>query len=394
MFEIKIVFISLKLLEFLAFCISGFLLSRTKRKVSYWKIACIPIIAFTVVEGLRFGRFIDWNLYYFRYIEMGTNPSKADYEPFFVFINYIIYKVGLPYWSFISIQCFLLIFSILKLCENFKPYLKYILPMTLVTVYSNEMFIRWYMGFSFILLSLCAILNKKILQSYIYACLACLCHVGFVIYIPIIVLYKYINVHSLNSKISTILFLVVTFAMGLSDLQFIVSITDMFLSFGLGSLGGGKVGNYLNDTEALVSGDWGTAGVMGRDLSTNIKMAIAYVPAILYGSRVLEQYKYGKLLYNLFVIGAIIGPLFLQIEIFNRIADSFIFFSSIICGVTYYYFLNSKVKNKLLRYLLITLCLACFIYPYLYDIFNRANDNYMLFIWDANGRTYLPYLME
>ena len=49
-----------------------------KKQLQYWKIASIPIIFFSLEEGLRWGRFIDWCAYYDTYYN-GLETSKFEF---------------------------------------------------------------------------------------------------------------------------------------------------------------------------------------------------------------------------------------------------------------------------------------------------------------------------
>lgn len=65
---------------------------------------------FSVFYGLRFGRLIDYNhYYYFRYIEIEETPSYYDYEYLFTKFVYLLNYVGCPYWIFIYICSFLFV---------------------------------------------------------------------------------------------------------------------------------------------------------------------------------------------------------------------------------------------------------------------------------------------
>ena len=86
MSEINLIYTSLKLLEFAIFLLFGYIISKSPKH--YWKYAIFPIAVFAIVEGLRFGREIDYNEYYFRYINIGQNFNSEDYEFIFKLICY------------------------------------------------------------------------------------------------------------------------------------------------------------------------------------------------------------------------------------------------------------------------------------------------------------------
>lgn len=99
MSEINLIYTSLKLLEFAIFLLFGYIISKSPKH--YWKYAIFPIAVFAIVEGLRFGREIDYNEYYFRYINIGQNFNSEDYEFIFKLICYTCYNIGIPYYLFI-----------------------------------------------------------------------------------------------------------------------------------------------------------------------------------------------------------------------------------------------------------------------------------------------------
>lgn len=98
----------------------GHMLSKSFSSRVFWHKALVPILIYGVVIGLRFGRMVDWNLYYFRFLEIGKNFDNSDYEILFKIFNYIFYSIGLPYWSFIFCESLLLMFALLFLFKNFK----------------------------------------------------------------------------------------------------------------------------------------------------------------------------------------------------------------------------------------------------------------------------------
>lgn len=87
-------------------------------KYMYWKYASVPIFVFTIEEGLRWGREIDWCVYYFVYDNFKNNIFEG-HEPLFTSIWWSFAHLGFDYYIIISFCSFLLIFSIFYL---FKPY--------------------------------------------------------------------------------------------------------------------------------------------------------------------------------------------------------------------------------------------------------------------------------
>ena len=295
MSDIKLTFVVLKLLQLIIFIVYGRILSRTKSDRDFWLKAIIPVLTYSVITGLRFGRFIDYNVYYFRYVNLGESLNSEDYEPVFSYICHFLYNAGVPYYLFVFLQCAFLITTIFILIKNYRKPLLYILPLILFELVGNEMFIRWYLGFSFFLLALNSYINvKRIWYTFIWLLLAISTHVGFVVFAPVFLFGRILNEKTIPPKIATVIFLISTFMMSLSNLAFFTTISTALVNLGIGSIDM-RVGNYLNATEALINGEFGNTGVMERTLSNNIRLAIAYAPTIWFAKEYVKKYKYGIL---------------------------------------------------------------------------------------------------
>lgn len=387
MSDIKIIFVFLKVIELIVFIVSGYILWKLKSNKKYWKIAIYPIVTYAIVEGLRFGRLIDWNQYYLRYNEIGNNINSLDYEPLFKGILYISYNLGIPYYIFICLQTTFLIICIFILIKKYKNAIIFIVPLILFETSSNEQLIRWYLGFSFILLSINELTNKNKIKTYFFLYCATLIHIGFWIFFPFIFFSKVFNKRTIPPFISISLFFATSFLLNLSDMLFISTITESIVSANLGL--NEKVTSYLHASERLMSGEWGYVGIMDINLSGKIRYFLAYAPTILFAKRYCSNYSYGIFFYNLFVIGAILSPLFLLVEIFDRIIKVFLFFSIIANGLFFYNTL--KYRKTISKYLLIIISVSylCNIYPNISNALRRTQDITMLYIWNANGREYI-----
>lgn len=375
----------LKITELIIFILYGRKISKASSKPEYWKLSTIPILTFAVVEGLRFGRMVDWNLYYFRYQQLGVNMSYLDYEPLFEFICNFLYQMGVPYYGFIFLQCLFLAASTFVLLENFKSSCVWCVPLILVCTTPNEMFIRWYLAFGFILLSIHTFLNKKYVYTFIWLACSSLCHSGIVVIALMVLILGCLKKYSLPPWISVVLLFLTTFILSLSDVMFIANITSYLSPF----MGDWTLGSYIDNASSILDGTWGRVGVMERSLIKNIGAFIAYAPVIFYGKEIMSKYPYGLVFYNLFVIGAIGSPLF-TVEIFNRIFSVCLFFFCIVGGI--YYSQILKFSKSYSRFVLIISLASLFfaLIPHVWDAINRPVDM-SLFIWDANGRNYLPF---
>lgn len=387
MSDIQLNFIILKSIEAIVFLLYGKILSHTKTSRDYWKKAFVPILTYSLIEGLRFGRYIDWNLYYFRYQSLGENINSEDYEIIFRLICHLSYQIGIPYFLFITFQCTFLITSVFLLLKNFQNKIYFIVPIIITGLMPNEMFIRWYLAFSFMLISIHYIINNNKIKSYIFIVCASLTHIGFLMFIPFLFFYKVLNKYTIPPKISSIVFIISSLILTISSLSSLTYISDFLLTIGIGNIND-KMSTYLEDTEDLISGNWGKVGIMEQSIATRIRDVIALLPAIYFGKKTMTKYKYGFFIYNMFVLGAIINPLFQLVEILNRIASSLRSFSIICCGIVYYEYIIVSKKYKIFICSICILSFLCAVWPHVSDIFKRT-EKYTMFIWDANGKNYL-----
>ena len=387
MSEINLIYTSLKLLEFAIFLLFGYIISKSPKH--YWKYAIFPIAVFAIVEGLRFGREIDYNEYYFRYINIGQNFNSEDYEFIFKLICYTCYNIGIPYYLFIFFQSAFLIFCTFLFIKRYKQAIQYVLPLVLFELYGNNMFIRWYLAFSFFLLFLHYYLERKTYKSLFFIVITCLTHIGFTTLLPFIALHKLLSKKGISPKISVPLFLVTLFVSNLSYLNFIVTFSNILLKLGLGSIDP-RLNLYLNSTEDIISGNFGNIGVINLTISNSIRLAIAYIPAMLWGLKCMKKYHEGIFIYNLFVIGAIVSPLFLKVEILNRLSGVLVFFYSICGGILFFHAFKNIQRLRTPIKAIMLISYLCALWPNVsIAIRDNLRDNQMLFIWDAHGRNYL-----
>ena len=147
----------------------------------YWKLAAIPILCFSLEEGLRWGRLIDWCFYYNAYSEI-LDRKFGTIEPLFWLIWGAFAKLGLPYYAVITFCSFLLCFSLFFFCKPYKKGIFIAIPLAIVTAgtFASNL-IRWYMAVSFMLLGCRLYLDGKQKKAYLlFFCSFC-CHYAIII---------------------------------------------------------------------------------------------------------------------------------------------------------------------------------------------------------------------
>ncbi len=157
-----------------------------KKKWGFWKSSLLPIILFALEEGLRYGREIDWCIYYSVY-ENIKNGYNLGHEPIFQLIWKTFALVSTPYPVLITMCSFLLIFSMFFLFKPYQRSLYLIIPIVILyCAYSATNLIRFSMGLSFLFISIRMYLDGKKKLSIIFMLCSVMTHVGLSLLVPLL----------------------------------------------------------------------------------------------------------------------------------------------------------------------------------------------------------------
>lgn len=387
MSDIRFIFIVLNTLEVLVFCYSGYLLSRAKSNGEYWRKALLPILAYAVVTGLRFGREIDWNVYYFRYVGIGENINYVDSAGLvFRWLCHFFYNIGIPYHIFIMFQCIFLIFTILLLVNKYRKQATFILPTILTLIALNDNFIRWYVAASFFLLAINSMMKGQRSWMIIWFACAFLSHYGIIVLLPALLLKDLLNRFTLNRIIAVGLLFACCFVLSITQFTFLVDISEALL--GAGDMGSAT--GYLQGTERLINGEMGRFGIGDRGIK-NVLHFFTAAPIIWYAQDVVKRYKYGTFFYNLFVAGAISFTIFNSVEILGRYSQILYLFAMIAGGILFYDVWQRRHKASSIMLILCFISFSFLIMQNVYNTFTYTNEYRMLFMWDANGQETIPF---
>lgn len=200
-----IVFWILRLLVLFAFFFSGYLISyKDKNSKSYWKYSSICIIVYSLIEGLRWNRGVDYPHYY----QDLTGPLYTDYDEI-VYLAWIqFFKfTGLPYWVAFIFYSFLFVYGYCFLIKKFRKQAIWALPLFfIITVGSSENLIRQFLSMSMFEFALYFFLEKKYFKSILFTFFTIQTHLTVTFAILIALFIHYIN---FDKKIKTGYLLVV-----------------------------------------------------------------------------------------------------------------------------------------------------------------------------------------
>ena len=126
------------------FIIVGFWCSKRK---NVYPIIVIAILLYTIIEGLRFGRGIDYNLYYDVYDQIENSSLETNHEVLFISLCKLLIFLGIPYQGFILLCSFILITCGISFLKKHSEVLLYSLPLFFLVSLLAENLIRWFLGF-------------------------------------------------------------------------------------------------------------------------------------------------------------------------------------------------------------------------------------------------------
>lgn len=376
---IKLVYVILKLLELLIFVVSGKSMAVAKSSKGYWTSASFAICAYALVEGLRYGRMVD----YWGYLNLYNRSNTLfmnEVDPFFSVVLFFFKEIGLGLNLLLIIQSAILMYACFVMLQPYRKYAKYVVPLFLPLLIMNENFTRWFLACSFLYIAFDQYMKSKFLSAFIWILSAQFTHNAILPLIPVVMFYPLYNKILIPRSLVLGLFVFMTLFSDITNATFIVTVSDFLLDTGL-IAGDTSMKAHLVHAEDLIQGDYLGLGVMQKTLYQKIINLIIWIPIVWFGYVYANNEKM-KGMYNIMSVSIILLPLFTQVELLDRYTTFLNVLSVIIVGVYYYNELNNRVSY---RFAVAFLSLMLSMYPAVSFIFNRGGSQDMLFIWDATN---------
>lgn len=396
MFNFDFVYDFLNLFLLWVMFYEGSLVSRGK---GYWRYCSWIIIAFTLIEGVRYGRGVD----YMHYIDV-YNYNLEDDQVLFTSLNNFLKYLGVSAEMSFMVYAFSFIVGALLMMKPMRKYAIYVFPLFLMSIISNhEAFIRQMLAMSFVFIytvklydfisciSVKKINKKDILTLIFWGVIACSIHSIAIVGIFVITLVMLCIKKPFPWQITIPLLILGKFVISKS---FDWSSLGGFLSF-LGSTND-KFSSYTENSDRWFSDtamqEGFTRNVTIQFLETFGCCAILYLSDKMFNKiKKEEENAYGfkefrtetcKLpyyisLFNVFVIGMLIFETFSTLEIVRRVAYCWNFFWFAPMSLILYYW-NSKLFNAFDRILM--LGFTFWLWEYIRFLFVWSDTP--LFIWD------------
>lgn len=347
-------------------------------------IVIIAIIVFTLNEGLRYGRGVDYNLYGSDYEKLERGGDIA-WDFMFKFIANTLIAVGIPWQGYVLLMSFVFIVATIVLLKVYKDIVPFALPLfVLYAIPPTENMVRWFLGFSFIMIGLSFLLGTgryRKTKFFLFSIFACTFHLALA---PIPIIFYLVTFRS-SPVLKPLMVLILYFAIALFfQTQFMLQFVEIASMLSMVSE---RFEGYGDKAEYWLTG--GYAGVEELSALPNMQELVFLVCVVFLGYKAVKTR--GRVMiyaYNLFVIGLLLDPIARQVELIYRFAQVFFLFRAIVlaCILEYIYKRKSVVVNKvvLLASLLIFLNMGrkILVTPF------HVNEEHYLYVWDSHGKSY------
>lgn len=351
------------------------MMKASKTEKGYWRASIVPILAFTLNMGLRWGRGTDYNNGYYEYGRIIEQYGKGiDVEPLWKVFHQVFGGFFSFSWQgYVALMSFILIFAAVFYLRKHKTVLPLALPIFADIVFPSENLIRWYCAFSFFLIGLYYLENNNWKKYVVFVIAAFLVHYGSVFFTVPIFFLSFLKKPVLHPFISIPIFLALFFFFKTTDM--------LFLAGPLNSLVlGGNLAHYQENTE-----DWLTNG-MGDYSATLTGSALIITPILLYvGYYLVKNRKALVPSYNFMLIGVVLMPAFIQIQLAYRICAAYYTFQFLIMTYILYDTFKYKTIRKSWMHLLVIMMLVVYVRGIVVTPFVKPADQ-TYYVWNANGR--------
>lgn len=376
--ETHLIFLIFRILLTLVAIFNAIYISQSKKPVTLKSFIPI-IIAYTLYAGLRWGRGIDYNLYYWTYKDIVENRGREDNEPLFELLVKIFGLLGLEWKHFVLFMSFFLAVASCAFLKQFKKGLVLILPFWFLNINDAENLQRWYLAFTFILFGIPYLMKEDFKRFLIFAILGFLIHYGIVLVLfPLVAIWYFSKKGILSPWISVTLYFLGYFLFS-PDMMGVF--TDFVTNVDIGT----RFVSYQNSAEGWLTGS-------NKDYLRGEASITSIIPSlfiIIVGYFYTERNKENRLtvvLYHWALFGIVFLPVAIQIELLGRICSPFTVFKFLFLAILLYDILFTKVKVKKMAYYL---GLAIFIFytfkpVIIYPLSQGKKFTY--YIWNSKGR--------
>ena len=338
----------------------------------YWKLSFVPILAFTIEEGLRWGRNIDWCVYYDVYNDY-LQGFSSNHEILFQLIWRLYALFNLPYPIIIASCSCLLIFAIFYFTKAYKSVSYILIPFIVFSCAGTATnLIRWYMGFSFLLIAIRLYQEGKNFLAILLAICSVCTHIGLIVAIPVfyvLLTYNKILFKPFSAIVISVLFSVLFDPAIMGKFSFIF---DIFKGFD-------RFDTYASDAAGWLTGEGQNADSERRSIGALLMANIPLWVYILVGYNVSQNLHLAKI-YNLMLVGIYLKNTASGLELMGRFAY---LFEPFICVIASYGILHLIKQKRTPANSLLLLISIIYILRKLYVFCAPMEyEEFMHYVWD------------
>jgi len=340
----------------------------------YWLSTLIPIIAYSLVYGLREGWGVDFNHYKDIFI------FARDTEWGLSTINSLIRFLGLNYSYAFIVYSSILSIGFFFIIKGYKNEAIYILPLLWVYSFGASALIRYWLAIGWLLISLHYLLRNKYIRFIIFYTISVSTHTSLIILLPLILFAKNNNWFT-NRNILVCIYLAATIfldkeMLGESVLMPFIELSSLYIS-------NDRLEFYNENSEFWFSGD------RILEVATNplfetihrIRNSITNLIILYLGFEIKDKYRNGVFFYNLMAVGFIFSNCTTGFELVNRYIAFLSLFSAFILGFIIDYQDKTRfIKNQLLYYSIIIFCYINLFYRPLLG--SETMSYFTTWVWD------------
>lgn len=300
----------------------------------FWTIASVPILAYSLVLGCRYG----WGSDYVWYKRRFENPYwYADEDPGFRILNLFLQDIGFNYVGAFIFYSFVLIVGAYVLVRDYKEN-KYMLALFLpATLFFSTFPIRQAVAHAFVFLGF-HFMNRK---KWIWYALMIVCmysiHPSSIITFAVCSALFFLKTKPFSWKFTIPIYVVVTLATDVFSAYFTDFFNRIFPYISLAN----KFQSYIDNGDSWFGED-AKSEIYAQSTITLLLSIIFHIFMIYIGWLSLKYRPNQKViyLYNSMVVGLVFLRLFFTMEILRRMADPFVMLYFIPIGYAF-----SVLKN-------------------------------------------------
>ncbi|HLT88879.1 MAG TPA: EpsG family protein [Sphingobacterium sp.] len=307
--------------------------------LQFWVAASVPIIAFSLIVGSRYGWGVDYLGYKFKLDNAYTFPEE---QVGFRFLNITIRDLGLEYVGGFILYSLIFIIASFVLLRGFGKSSKYMyFFLILSTLLFVTDFIRQGLAMSFVLLTIYFLNRKNWISMALCIIIGASIHLAIIVSIAFILFFYVFLKRPIHWKITIPLYIFFAFLFDVSKIGFISSYIESISVWG-------KFQGYVDNSDKWFGEEAADHDRFQQGIFALLMSSIHHIAIIYLGYWALKLRKNASIgyIYNLVVFGYVFLRAVFLFEILKRLAMPLVMFDFIVVGYILYVFIDYL---KLLR---------------------------------------------